>query len=78
VSGDRQGLQGGADGLLAVERELLGEDLHAHRRRLGEVVDEPGYVPLARRQEADVVGGALKLVRRGVFSVSGLGHRVRG
>jgi hypothetical protein len=78
VPGDGQGRQGGGDGLLAVERELFGELLHTHSRAFGEVVDEPGDIPLARRQEREIMACTALLVRCGPFAVSGLGHRVRG
>lgn len=50
MPGDGEGGQGGADGLLPVEGELLGEHLDAHGRAVGEVVDESRDVPLTRRQ----------------------------
>lgn len=72
VPGHGQGGQGAADGLLAVERELFGQLLHTHRRTLGEMVDEPGNVPLTYREKAEVVRRAGPLVGRGALPYPGL------
>lgn len=63
MTGHRQGSQRGADCLLPVEGELLGEGLHVHRRTLGQVVDEGGDVPLPLGEQCEVVGAA----RRGAW-----------
>ncbi len=78
VPGSRQLVEGGADGLLAVERLGVGEGLGVHRGAFGKPVDEGGEVGLAGGEVSEVPGAGGPLVRCGSLAVPRLGHGVCG
>ncbi len=70
-------VEGGAQGALSV-RELLGQRLHRDVGAVGEAVEVRGDGRLAGWEVREIVTGAGELARRGAFSVTRIGHRVRG
>ncbi|WP_157987124.1 hypothetical protein [Streptomyces atratus] len=78
MTGHREDGQGAANGLLSVQPQLLGQRLHRHRRTVGQVVDEPGDIPLTLGKQREVIDAAGELVRRGTLAATGPDHRILG